>query len=223
MSEEREFTLEEKKQMVDTIANEDAPYGDKLAAYEYLCENGEDAVDYMLSLLPSLTGESGQMIVEILANYKGRKDIYLWLVSYFYRGEDVPLFARLLGAYGDESAIDLLTAYARDYDVDYNEFMEIRNAVEELGGEFNIRKDFSDDPLFGYLKGVVETDIFNRPGDEVPGEEETCHDGCGCSGHGCGHGCGHTHVNGSHDGNCGCKECGGHDSCDCDDCSNEDD
>ena len=89
--------------------------------------------------------------------------------------------------------------------------------------KFNIRKDFSDDPLFGYLKGVVETDIFNRPGDEVPGEEETCHDGCGCSGHGCGHGCGHTHVNGSHDGNCGCKECGGHDSCDCDDCSNGDD
>lgn len=212
MEEEIKFTIDDKKKMVDTIADDNASYGDKLAAYEYLLEEGEDVVDYMLSLIPNLQGESGQMIVEILANYKGRKDIFLWLVSYFYRGEDIPLFARLLGSYGDESAIDLLTSYARDYDVDYNEFIEIRNAVEELGGEFNVKKDFSDDPLFAYLKGEVETDIFKRTeadSETDADEEEDCechHSKCSC-GERHGHTVCHDH-----------SACHGHSECDCNDC-----
>lgn len=203
-----EFSTDEKKKLVDIVADEKAEYGDKLAAYEYLLDNGAEVVDYMISKMPSLLNtESGQMLVEILAEYKGRKDVYLWLVTYFYRGEDIPLFARLLGAYGNEDAIEILTSYANDYDVDYNEFMEIRNAVEQLGGEFNVRKDFSDDPLFGYLKGVVETDIFNRPnddesGDDESGDEDESDGGCSC-------GCHHSHTE-THEHSHTCSCCNHH-------------
>ena len=138
------------------------------------------------------------MLVEILANYKGRKDIFLLLVSYFYRGEDVALFARLLGSYGDEAAIDILKSFAKQFEdeLNYNEFMEIRNAVEELGGDFDLNTDFSNDPFYRYLKGLDMSDLPEDESDDCDCEEcdGDCLDDCDCDGHD-----GHCH-----DENCGC-------------------
>lgn len=36
------------------------------------------------------------------------------------------------------------------------EFVEIRNAVEELGGEMTEEKDFSDDPYYKYINYIGE-------------------------------------------------------------------
>lgn len=148
-----EPTKEEKLKMIDTVCDEDAPYFKRIEAYEYLCENAEDIVDQMIERLYQTSGESQQMLLEILSNYKGRKEVYMWLVTYLYRGEDVPLFARLLGSYGNPAAIDVLKSFAEENELNYSEFMEIRNAVEELGGEFTLERDFSDDPYYHLIKG----------------------------------------------------------------------
>ena len=207
-------TEKEMRRMLDLLTDESKPYEQRLEAYEYLLEDCEPVVDEMVERFAVAEGETGKMLIEILAEYKGNPAVYMGLVSYLYRGEDVALYARLLGKYGDERAIDVLKSFAEEYDLDYNEYMEVRNAVEELGGYFEDDRDFSDDPFYRYLKGLDEPDPESRrsPFEDIlrpeSEEEEECGEdedegcGCGCHDHADGCGCGHDHED-----ECGC----GHD------------
>lgn len=198
-------TEKEMRRMLDLLTDESKPYEQRLEAYEYLLEDCEPVVDEMVERFAVSEGETGKMLIEILAEYKGNPAVYMGLVSYLYRGEDVALYARLLGKYGDERAIDVLKSFAEEYDLDYNEYMEVRNAVEELGGYFEDDRDFSDDPFYRYLKGLDEPDPESRrsPFEDIlcpeSEEEEECgeddEDGCdcGCHDHADGCGCGHDH------------------------------
>lgn len=203
-------TKTEMLEMLRVLLDESLPYAKRLEAYEYLSEDCEEAVEDMLAAFYAADGDTGKMLIEILSRYKGDPAIYMGLVSYLYKGEDVALFARLLGSYGDERAIDLLKSFAEEYELDYNEHMEVRNAVEQLGGDWVDDKDYSDDPFYRYLKGLdePETDSRRSPfegmfaggGKESDEEEEDCDD-CGCDDDDCGDddcddddcGCGHAH------------------------------
>lgn len=198
-------TEKEMRLMLDLLTDESKPYEQRLEAYEYLLEDCEPVVDEMVERFAVAEGETGKMLIEILAEYKGNPAVYMGLVSYLYRGEDVALYARLLGKYGDERAIDVLKSFAEEYDLDYNEYMEVRNAVEELGGYFEDDRDFSDDPFYRYLKGLDEPDAESRRSpfedilrpeseeEEERGEDDEDGCGCGCHDHGDGCGCGHDH------------------------------
>ncbi len=219
--------------MLDRMLDEELPYHDRLEAYEYLLEDCEPIVDDMLEKSYSLDGDTGKMLMEVLAQYKGRKAIFMGLVGYLYKGEDVALFARLIGSYGDEKGVEILKNFCEEYEPNYNEYMEIRNAVEELGGDFDLKQDFTDDPLYRYLKGLDEPDDRKSPFEDILNPEsddeseddchsqgETCRgynheddcDDCGCHNHGgehCGHddcGC-HNHEDGHcrHSGECSCR------------------
>lgn len=192
-------TKEEMLRMLAVLTDEDRPYPERLEAYEYLLEDCDEIVDDMLEKFYVSEGETGKMLIEILAGYKGNPAIYMGLVSYLYKGEDVALFARLLGSYGDERAIDLLKGFAEEYELNYNEYMEVRNAVEQLGGYFNDDKDYSDDPFYRHLKGLdePETDTRRSPfenifapaegADAEDGEDDgcDCDDDCDCEGDDC--------------------------------------
>lgn len=198
-------TEKEMRRMLDLLTDESKPYEQRLEAYEYLLEDCEPVVDEMVERFAVSEGETGKMLIEILAEYKGNPAVYMGLVSYLYRGEDVALYARLLGKYGDERAIDVLKSFAEEYDLDYNEYMEVRNAVEELGGYFEDDRDFSDDPFYRYLKGLDEPDPESRRSpfedilrpeseeEEERGEDDEDGCGCGCHDHADGCGCGHDH------------------------------
>lgn len=199
-------TKTEMLEMLRVLLDESLPYAKRLEAYEYLSEDCEEAVEDMLAAFYAADGDTGKMLIEILSRYKGDPAIYMGLVSYLYKGEDVALFARLLGSYGDERAIDLLKSFAEEYELDYNEYMEVRNAVEQLGGDWVDDKDYSDDPFYRYLKGLDEPEtnsrrspfegMFAGGGKESDEEEEDDGDGCGCDDDDCGDddcGCGHAH------------------------------
>ena len=197
-----EIPMKTKQEMLKALAvltDEDKPYSERLAAYEFLLEDCEEVVDDMLEKFYASEGETGKMLIEILAGYKGNPAVYMGLVSYLYKGEDVALFARLLGGYGDERAIDVLKSFVEEYDVDYNEYMEIRNAVEELGGDFDDSRDFTDDPFYRFIKGLDEPEEESRrsPFEDIlnPDEEEEEERGC----------------HHDHDGDCGCDD----EDCDC--------
>ena len=190
--------------MLDTMLDEEQPYSVRLEAYEYLLEDCDEIVDVMLERSYSLEGDTGKMLMEVLAQYKGNKAIFMGLVSYLYKGDDVALFAKLIGSYGDEQGIQVLKTFCDEYEPNYNEYMELRNAVEELGGDFDLKEDFSDDPLYRYLKGLDETDDRKSPFEDLWKEDDSlededcddddcdCHDhDCECEHHDCG--CGHHH------------------------------
>ena len=155
-------TKEEMLKMLAALVDESLPYPERLEAYEYLMEDCEEVVDEMLEKFYTTEGDTNKMLIELLAGYKGNPAVYMGLVGCLYRGEDVALFARLLGSYGDERAIDVLKSFAEEYDLNYNEFMEVRNAVEELGGDFDYDKDYTDDPFYRYLKGLDDPDADSR-------------------------------------------------------------
>jgi len=71
------------------------------------------------------------------------------LKELFLSKSNYQLYANYLGQYGDERAIDILLEAAKT--CDYISFLEIRNAVEQLGGEFDIERDFSQDKDFKKL------------------------------------------------------------------------
>lgn len=205
-------TKTEMLEMLRVLLDESLPYAKRLEAYEYLSEDCEEAVEDMLAAFYAADGDTGKMLIEILSRYKGDPAIYMGLVSYLYKGEDVALFARLLGSYGDERAIDLLKSFAEEYELDYNEYMEVRNAVEQLGGDWVDDKDYSDDPFYRYLKGLdePETDSRRSPfegmfaggGKESDEEEEDDGDGCGCDDDDCG--CDDDDDRSDDDCDCGC-------------------
>lgn len=182
---------DEMLKQLDVMLDEQLSYNQRLDAYEYLMEDCEPIVDEMTQKMYSLEGDTGKMLMEILSRYKGSKAIFMGLVSYLYKGEDVALFARLIGSYGDEQGIEVLKTFCENYEPNYNEYMEIRNAVEELGGDFDLKQDFSDDPFYRFLKGLDETDdesrrspfedyfaLHNETSDLDGDEEERCDEQC---------------------------------------------
>lgn len=205
-------TKQEMLEKLDVLLNEDLPYHQRLEAYEYLLEDCEPILEDMIDKIYTLDGETGKMLMEILAEYKGNKAIFMGLVSYLYKGEDVALFARLIGAYGDEQGIEVLKTFCENYEPNYNEYMELRNAVEELGGDFDLKQDFSDDPFYRFLKGLDEVDDESRQSPfedyfkqnhEHSHDDEECDDDCDCDDEDC---------------DCDDDECHCHDEdCDCDD------
>ncbi len=217
-------TKKEMLQMLDVMLDEEKPYSQRLDAYEYLMEDCEPILDDMISKIYTLEGETGKMLMEVLAEYKGNKAVFMGLVSYLYKGEDVALFARLIGAYGDEQGVEVLKTFCENYEPNYNEYMELRNAVEELGGDFDLKQDFTDDPLYRYLKGLDEPDEESRKSpfedyfnsSKQHDEEDDCDDDCDS----------HCHHDGCDcdDDDCDCDDecCHSHsDDCDCEDCRHD--
>ena len=210
-------TKEEMLKNLEVLLNEDLPYHQRLEAYEYLLEDCEPILDDMIDKIYTLEGETGKMLMEILAEYKGNKAIFMGLVSYLYKGEDVALFARLIGSYGDEQGIEVLKTFCENYEPNYNEYMELRNAVEELGGDFDLKQDFSDDPLYRYLKGLDEVDEDSRKSpfeDYFNGTQEHHHDcdeDCDCDD------CDEDDCDCDSDDDCDCDDCDSDSDCDCGD------
>lgn len=199
-------TRDEMLGMLNTMLDESLSYSTRLEAYEYLLEDCEEILDEMISKIYSLEGDTGKMLMEVLAQYRGNKAIFMGLVSYLYKGEDVALFARLIGAYGDEQGIEVIKTFCENYEPNYNEYMELCNAVEELGGDFDMKQDFSDDPFYRFLKGLDDVDEESRksPFEDYFNEAQEHH---------------HHH----HDDDCDC-DCDDED-CDCcdDDCDDYED
>ena len=185
-----EKTKDEMLDMLSVMLDEDKPYQQRLDAYEYLLEDCEPILEDMIDKIYTLDGDTGKMLMEVLAEYKGNKAIFMGLVSYLYKGEDVALFARLIGAYGDEQGVEVLKTFCENYEPNYNEYMELRNAVEELGGDFDLKQDFSDDPFYRFLKGLDEVDEESRksPFEDYFNEHNhncDCDDDCDCHHHDC--------------------------------------
>ncbi|MBR2485345.1 MAG: hypothetical protein IKB54_03220, partial [Clostridia bacterium] len=95
--------------------------------------------------------------------------------------------------------IEVLKSFADSNELNYNEYMEIRNAVEELGGYFvDKEKDYQDDAFYRYLKGLDEPDDESRrsPFEDILNpdteDDEDCDDdACDCDDDDCD--CHHHH------------------------------
>ena len=70
-------------------------------------------------------------------------------------GKNNVLYASYLGMYEDLRALPLLRERIKNPHIGYVEFTEIRNSIERLGGEVDVKRDFSSDPDYAVLKNKV--------------------------------------------------------------------
>ena len=91
-------------------------------------------------------GIAKEYMLEILSRVKERSDeVYETLISAFLTGDNVPMHASYLAAYGDERALAYLMERIEDMEIGFVEFQELKYAIEALGGEYTTPRDFTED------------------------------------------------------------------------------
>lgn len=125
-------------------------------ALESLEEMGEEAVPAMLEALEAANEPGREALLGILSHYPRYPQVYSALVRLFDAcpGRQAVL-AAYLGRLGDERALPLLLERAREEGLRYLDYIELRSAIEALGGDAPER-DFGEDPEYEALRGLTE-------------------------------------------------------------------
>ena len=110
-------------------------------------------------------GVATEYMLEILSRVKEKEDkIFDMLLQAFLTGEETPMRASYLAAYGDERALPHLLKRIEDQMIGFVEFQELKYAIEALGGEYDEVRDFSDDK--DYIAVEVASSKSAKPTDE---------------------------------------------------------
>ena len=126
-------------------------------ALESLRGMGEAVVQPILQSI-SQANEAGQeALLEVLADYPGPEQTFQLAMRMFREHpERRALFSGYLAKIGDDRALPEMIEAAQDPRVNYLTFIELRNAIEEMGGTCPER-EFDEDPEYEALRGLDMT------------------------------------------------------------------
>lgn len=138
---------------LEFIMDESAPEGVVELASEILKDYAKLVKDNALSLLSEATDAQKEILADILVDAGKDERTYELLKELFKKGKSIPYIAGLIGRYGDERAAEFL--YPALDDCNYLEFIEIRSAIESLGGVVDdTYRDFTDDEYYKAIKNI---------------------------------------------------------------------
>ena len=129
---------------------------DELAdnALDSLVEMGKGALQPILEALPKANDAGQQALLDAAVRFPGNEHVFqLTLRMFRQHPEKRALFASYLAKLGDVRALKVLKEAAASEETRYVDYIELRNAIEALGGDAPER-DFSDDPDAGVLSGL---------------------------------------------------------------------
>lgn len=122
-------------------------------AAEALVSMGKIAERKALEVYEGASDAAQETLLDILCNFPGNETTYRLTMERFLREEEhVALFASLLGKLGDARAIPALLDALNRRELGYLDYIEVRNAIEALGGEAPDERDFSGDPDYESLR-----------------------------------------------------------------------
>ena len=131
--------------------------GDELAdmAADILSAGDGAEIDALLARYET-SGEFGQLrVLEICANFPGDDRILSYMLDKLRnRPEQRALYASFLGKLGDPRAIEPLKSFLTLTDISYLDYIELRNAVEELGGDPGEERTFYGDPDYEAMRNM---------------------------------------------------------------------
>ena len=123
-------------------------------ALESLTDMGECVVQPILQELPKANEAGEEALLEVLSHYPGNELIFKLAMKLFReRKERRALFAGYLAKLGDDRALPELMEAAKEEKLPYLTFIEIQNAIEELGGVCPERT-YDDDPEYEALRDL---------------------------------------------------------------------
>ena len=125
-------------------------------ALESLKEMGEPALEACRVAFRAADTVGKEALLDYLSDYPCTDEVFHFALDAFRRQPDKrALFAGYLGKLNDDRALEALLDVAESDDVSYIDFLEIRNAVERLGGEAPVR-DFTGDPTYQAMRRMQE-------------------------------------------------------------------
>lgn len=134
--------------------NRDAQDELKDNALESLTQMGEAVVQPILQELPKANAAGEEALLEVLSHFPGNEQIFKLALRLFReRPERRALFAGYLAKLGDDRALPELISAAEEPKLPYLTFIEIRNAIETLGGTCPER-EYDDDPEYEALRDM---------------------------------------------------------------------
>ena len=123
-------------------------------ALESLTQMGECVVQPILQEVPKANAAGEEALLEVLSHYPGNEQTFrLGMKLFRERKEQRALFAGYLAKLGDDRALPDLMAAAKEPDLGYLAFIEIRNAIESLGGVCPER-EYEEDPEYQALRDL---------------------------------------------------------------------
>ena len=123
-------------------------------ALESLTAMGNCVVQPILQELPKAGAEGEEALLEVLSHFPGNEQIFRLAIRLFReRRERRALFAGYLAKLGDDRALPELIKAAEEEKLPYLTFIEIRNAIESLGGVCPERS-YEDDPEYEALRDL---------------------------------------------------------------------
>lgn len=128
---------------------------DELAdnALESLSSLGEQAVDAMREALPLANPDGQEALLTLLANYPGDEKVFEIAMELFRSRRDrAAILADCLGRLGDERALPALQALAASEETPYLDYIELRSAIEALGGDAPEREFDAEDPAYEAMR-----------------------------------------------------------------------
>ena len=123
-------------------------------ALESLTQMGEAVVQPILQELPKANEAGEEALLEVLSHFPGNEQIFRLAMKLFReRTERRALFAGYLARLGDDRALPELVQAAQEPNLPYLTYIEIRNAIETLGGTIPER-EYADDPEYEALRDL---------------------------------------------------------------------
>ena len=132
-----------------------AEEGDELSdfAADILSGRSADIVPALLARYESAPAYAQMLILDICVNFPGDERILNHLIHKLKNEpEHRALYASCLGKLGDPRAIEDMQAMLDLFDLSYIDYIELRDAVEALGGDAGEERSFYGDPDFEALR-----------------------------------------------------------------------
>ncbi len=125
-----------------------------------LCENAAESLKNMGRAvvgpcLESMAGASlaaKECFADILCAFPGEEGVFEPLLALMDVTKNKALIASLLGKLGDERALPRLEQELDNPEINYLDYIEIANAIRELGGEVLKEREFAGDPYYESMK-----------------------------------------------------------------------
>lgn len=124
-------------------------------ATDILASGDGDEIEALLERYERAHEAAQLRILEICTNFPGDDRIFNYLMDKLRnRPEQRALYASFLGKLGDPRALDLLKSLLTLTELTYLDYIEIRNAIEELGGDPGEERSFYGDPDFEAMRNM---------------------------------------------------------------------
>ena len=107
----------------------------------------------MREALPLANPDGQEALLTLLANYPGDEKVFEIAMELFRSRRDrAAILADCLGRLGDERALPALQALAASEETPYLDYIELRSAIEALGGDAPEREFDAEDPAYEAMR-----------------------------------------------------------------------